>query len=120
ARLQAEQRAAVVDQVELDVAAAAVLLERLLLRRVRLRLAPPGDRQVGVEEVVAAVAHEGEQPAEVALEAVEEDAADAARLAAVWQVEVVVAPLLEAPVVGDVGVPHADVAPDAVEVDHVL
>ena len=52
-RLQAEQRAAVVDQVELDVAAAPVQLELALAFAERRVLAALDDRQVGVEEAVA-------------------------------------------------------------------
>ena len=60
-------------------------------------LAPAHDREVGLEVRVAHAAHEGEGGREAALvEVVEEQAADAARLAAVAQEEVLVALLLEA------------------------
>src|SRR5437762_10147736 len=58
ARLEAEQCTAVVDEVELDVAAAAELLEGALLPREQLAFAALGDRQVRFQEVVAAVADE--------------------------------------------------------------
>src|SRR5581483_749939 len=57
---------------------------------------------------------------DVAFEVVEEDAANAAGLAAVRQVEVFVAPLLEAGVIDQRLMAAADALPDAVEVDHVL
>src|SRR5262249_19146916 len=66
AGLQAEDRAAVVDEVELDVAAAAVLLELLLRLRIRLVLAAAGDGGVGVEEGVAGATDEGEGLLQVA------------------------------------------------------
>src|SRR6185436_9066977 len=75
ARLQAEQRAAVVDKVELDVAAAAELLEGPLLQREGFALAALGDWQVRLQKVVAAVADKGEESIDIALEVVEEDAA---------------------------------------------
>src|SRR5579885_2271187 len=114
ARLQAEQRAAVADQVEFDVPAAAELLEGPLPRGVRLLLAALRDRQVGFEEMVAAVLHEGEERFQVPLQIVEEDAADAARLVPVRQEEVVVAPLLEAGVIHGRAVALADGLPGAV------
>ena len=56
--------------------------------------------RIDVEEGLADVAREGEVAREVAaVEIVVEDAADAARLAAVRQEEIVVAPFLEARVV---------------------
>src|SRR5205823_2654992 len=117
---QAEQCAAVIDQVELDIAAAAELLKGSLLQCEGFVLAALGDRQVRLQEVVAAVADEGKEGVDIALEVVEEDAADAARLAAVRQVEIIVTPLLEASMVSDAGMAVADIAPDAVEVDDVF
>src|SRR5262249_17326275 len=65
ARLEAEQRAAVVDQVELNVAAATELLEGPLLWRERLALAALGDRQIRLQEVIATFTDESEQSGEV-------------------------------------------------------
>src|SRR5512146_2455267 len=48
--LQAEERAAVVDQVELDVAAAPAQLRRAIRLRARRGAAPLDDRDVGGEE----------------------------------------------------------------------
>ena len=80
-RLQAEERAAVPDEVELDVAAAAVQLEVALALAERRVLAALEDRRVGGEEMVADAARQREAALEAALvEVVEEDAADAARL----------------------------------------
>src|SRR5207244_2520925 len=87
AGLQPEERAAVVQQVELDVPAAAEQLEPPLPLRVRQRLAAADDRQVRVQERLAGVADKGERLFEIALDVIEEDAADAARLVAVRQKE---------------------------------
>ena len=55
------------------------------------------DRHVGGEEALADAAHEREAGVEAELgQVVEEDAADAARLVAVLEEEVLVAPALEA------------------------
>src|SRR5262249_21315781 len=113
--LEAEQRAAVVNQVEFDVAAAAEFLKLPLAVAECLVLAPAGDRQVGVEEAGAAVADERERPFRVAFQVVEENSADAARLVAVLQKEILVTPLFEAAVVGRHGVAFADTLPDPVE-----
>jgi hypothetical protein len=77
------------------------------------------DRQPGRQERVADGAHQGEAGVEAALgEVVEEDAADAARLVAVLEEEVLVAPALEARVlVGAEG--RERVAVDDVEVARV-
>src|SRR5690606_6012829 len=92
ARLQAEMGPAVPDQVELDVAAAAVELELALALAVGRVPAALDDRQPGVEEAVAHRAGVGEVAFEVVGQVVVEQAADAARLAAVLQHEVLVAP----------------------------
>ena len=112
ARLQAEQRAAVVEQVELDVAAAAELLEGPLLARCTARPCG-GGRSAGTRRGNASPQSrtKAKSALEVAFEVVEEDAADAARLAAVRQEEVLVAPLLEARVVDRRRVPVADRLP---------
>src|SRR5579884_1159215 len=120
AGLQAEQRAAIVDQVELDVAAAAVELE-FALGFAKLYIFPFfHNRQVRVEETVADRALEREAALEAAgVEVVEEQAADAARLAAVAQIEVFVAPALAARI--DVGAERrAQRARHAVPVHDVL
>src|SRR5262245_53401194 len=99
-RLQPEERAAVVDQVELDIAPAAVELEASLPLPKRHGPALFQDGKIGRQEGVADRAREAEGKIEVALgEVVEEDAADAARLIAVLEVKVAVAPGLEARVV---------------------
>ena len=51
--------------------------------------------------MVAGVADEREQGVEIPLQVVEEDAADAARLVAVRQEEILVAPLLEPMIIRD-------------------
>ena len=97
AGLQPEQRAAVVDQIELDVAAAAIRLEFPLALAVGQRPPPFDDRRVGGEEVVADRLRQCERELEVALgKIIEEDSADAARLGAVLGIEILVAPFLEA------------------------
>src|SRR5690606_11319638 len=120
AGLQAEQGAAIVDQVELDVAAAAVELEVALALAVGGVAAPFDDRQVRVEEAVADRAHVGEVAVEVAVQVVEEQAADAARLLAVLEVEVLVAPALVRLVAFLAAERLAQIAGDAVPVQHVL
>src|SRR5580765_8479231 len=100
ARLQAEQRAAVVDEVELDVARAPVGLEGTLALTERSAFAALDDRHVGGQEVLTDRARQRERMLEGRVgEIVEEDAADAARLAAVPEIKVFVAPALVARVV---------------------
>src|SRR5262249_7036233 len=92
--------AAVPHEVELHVAAAAVELEVAFAFAEGVRLAPSHDRLVGGEEGVAGGAHEREARGEAGrAEIVEEDGADAARVATGPQGEIVVAPLLEAGIV---------------------
>ncbi|MES1942613.1 ferric pseudobactins receptor protein RF5-like protein [Salinisphaera sp. PC39] len=96
-RLQPEQGAAVVDQVELHVAPAPVELEIALALAVSRIAAAFDDGGVGGHETASHVAREVETALEAPfVEVVEEQAADAALLAAVREVEVVVAPALEA------------------------
>src|SRR5262245_60277539 len=77
ARLDAEEGAAVVEQVELDIAPAPVELEVALALAVGGLPAAAQDRQVGGEEGVAHGAGEGERAREPPLaEVVEEEAAD--------------------------------------------
>src|SRR5687768_1487836 len=92
AGLQAEEGAAVVDQVELDVAAAAVGLEAALALAEREVFPSLQKRHVGFEEMVADRLRQIEGGG--LRQVVEEDAADAAGLVAVAQVEVFVAPAL--------------------------
>src|SRR5690606_1440084 len=120
ARLQAEVGAAVPDQVELDVAAAAVELELALALVVLHGAATLDDGQPGVEEAVADRAHIGEVAFEVVGEVVEEQAADAARLIAVPEDEVVVAPFLVRVVARLAAEGLAQRARGAMPVQHVL
>src|SRR4051812_24408558 len=100
ARLEAEQSAAVIHQVEFDVAPAAVELEVALTVPERRSFPLIQDRQIGGQERVAHRACEAERKIEIALrEIVEEDAANAARLVTVLQMEIAVAPGLEPRVV---------------------
>src|SRR5207342_1190559 len=94
ARLQPEQRAAVVYQVELDVASAPVQLELALAFAMRHAAATFDDRQVGIEETIADRAQVGEVALEVRVQVVEEQAADAAGLVAMLDEEIFVAPAL--------------------------
>ena len=90
--LQAEQRAAVVQQVELRVAPAPVLLPSALAVAERHLPAPRHDLAVGGQEGVRDRPRELQRPREAPLvQVVEEQPADAARLAAVRQEEVLVA-----------------------------
>src|SRR5690606_15906383 len=120
ARLEAEQRAAVVDEVELDVAAAPQPLPGELALAARCAAAPGderqvrlgdraeaarGERQVGLPERAAGNSGRARRRGLARRrELVEEDAADAARLAAVREVEVLVAAALE--LVVERGVPR--------------
>ena len=100
--LQAEDRAAVVEQVELDVAAAADELLVAVGFGPRRREVAPDELRIDVEEGEPDVAGEGEVGLPVAaVEPVVEDAADAAHLVPVLEEEVLVAPFLVAVVVGD-------------------
>src|SRR4030095_7403055 len=90
-----ECRAAVPHQVDLDVAAAAVELEVALALAVRRILAAREYRHERGKEMVADPARELEAAIEAAfVQIVVEDPADAARLVAVLEEEVFVAPFL--------------------------
>src|SRR5690606_6690003 len=78
------------------------------------------DGDVRRQERAPGLTDEVERPLGILPEVVEEDAADAAGLLAVREVEVLVAPRLEAAVVGHAGVAVADGLPDAVEALGVL
>src|SRR5205085_167489 len=75
---QAEERAAIVKEIELDVPSSPELLEPLFRRRISLVLASLDDGAIGAQEGVAAVANESEplRPA-ASLEVVKEDPANA-------------------------------------------
>src|SRR5882672_1206765 len=97
ARLQPEQRAAIIDEIEFDVATAAVRLKIPLALPIGEVPAALQHRQVCRQEVIPHAAHQSEARIEAAVvQVVEKDAADAARLAAVLEKEVFVAPALEA------------------------
>mmetsp|Transcript_10579 Transcript_10579/g.31943 ORF Transcript_10579/g.31943 Transcript_10579/m.31943 type:complete len:398 (+) Transcript_10579:91-1284(+) len=120
ARLEAEDSAAVVDEVELHVAAAAHLLPLLVLLRVLVVLVRLHDGRVGRHDGGKAVLGEGEVLLLVAVVLViEEDATKAAGLVAVRDVEVLIGPLLELLVVLRV-VLVAHVLVGTVEVLHVV
>src|SRR5262249_50720222 len=119
-RLQSEHRSAIVHQVELDVPAAPVFLKFLLSLRVRLVLAAADDGRIRLQKGVAGVAHEVERPVQIALQIIEENAADAACLVAVWQVEILVAPALQVVVIDHSGVPIAHPFPRPMEMNDVL
>src|SRR6266567_938423 len=94
--LQAEQRSAIVDEIEFDVAATPIRLEFTLARDVRLVLAPREDRLVGRQEMIADAARESEAVLEPAIaQIVVEDPANAAWLVAMAQKEIFIAPALE-------------------------
>src|SRR5437588_10891959 len=75
AGFKAEDGAAVIEEVEFDVAAAAELLEGPLGVRVGEVLAAADDGEISVQKSVAGVLDEGEQGREIALQVVEKDAA---------------------------------------------
>ncbi len=106
AGLQAEDGAAVVEQVELHVAPAPH--ELLLALRLRPGLGEVGahDARIDVEEGAAHILREGEPGVPAALclrrrQVIVEDAAHPAHLLAMRQEEILVAPGLVAPVVGE-------------------
>lgn len=97
AGLQAEERAAIPDEVEFDVTTAAVELKLALAIGVGRGFAPFDDWQISGKKRIAHGAEEGERMVEAELvEIVEEQSADAARFVAVFQEKVVVAVFLEA------------------------
>src|SRR6185437_14066436 len=99
-----EQGAAVIEQVELDIASALDQLRLAVVLAPRLVHPPTHDLRIDAEESLADRPREGEVGGVVAaVQMVVEDAADAARLIAVGQVEIVVAPRLETPVIGRIG-----------------
>src|SRR5207237_4302244 len=114
---QPEQRAAVVDQVELHVSAAPAEVLRAVLVGVRGRAAALDQRRVGGQEGLAHVADEG--PALLAAQVVEEDAAHAALAAAVADEEVLLRPAREA-IVHPRAVRVADLLQHAMEMARVL
>jgi hypothetical protein len=90
-------RAAIPHQVELDIAPAPVGLEVAFALAEGHAATPLDDRQIGAEEGIPHRAHQREAVVESTVgEVVEEHAADAARLGAVLEMEVLVAPPLEA------------------------
>src|SRR5690606_4217732 len=90
----------IVEQVELGVAPAAQQLVAALLLGPGLLHVPAHELRVDLKKGAADVPGEGKVSLPVAaVEVVVEDAADAARLAAVRNEEVFIAPLLEARVV---------------------
>src|SRR5213078_1277299 len=96
-RLQAEQRAAIIDEIELHIAAAAIGLEVSLTLAVRKIFPALDDGKIGREKMIADGASELETRIETSLgQIVEENPSDAARLAAVLEIKVLVAPAFEA------------------------
>src|SRR6185436_17334936 len=97
AGLQAERSAAVVDEIEFDITPATVQLEVALALAERRRAPARDDRQICRQKMIADAALIGEAALEAPLvQIVEEQAADAARLVAVLEKEIPVAPLLVA------------------------
>src|SRR5881396_2648059 len=95
-RLQAEQRAAIINEIELDIAAAAIGLEIPLALAVRKTFPALDNGKIGLKKMVADAASKLEARIETALvQIIEENPADAARLAAVLEIEVLVTPALE-------------------------
>ena len=95
ARLQAEEGAAVVDQIELDVATAPVQLKSTLLGAIGLRVATLEQRQIGVPIGVADGLQKSETTGEPeGIEVIEENTTDTARLLPMRQIEITIAGLL--------------------------
>ncbi len=100
---EAEQRAAIIKQIELDVAAAPHELVAALPIGPGFQHVASHDRRVDGEKGLADVAREGEVPRPIAaVEIVEKNAADATRLIAVLKEEIRVAPFLEALVIAGI------------------
>src|SRR5712691_8635860 len=99
-RLQAEQRAAIINEIELHVAAAAIGLEIPLALAVRKTFPAPDNGKIGRKKVVADAASKLEARIETALvQIIEENPADAARLAAMLEIKVFVTPAFETGIV---------------------
>src|SRR6266705_3233731 len=99
-RLQAEQRAAIINEIELHIAAAAIGLEIPLALAVRKTFPALDNRKIGWKKMVADAASKLEARIETALvQIIEENPADAARLAAVLEIEVLVTPAFETRIV---------------------
>src|SRR4029079_9290559 len=122
--LEAEQRPAVVDEVELDIATAPAQLPHSLELTVGLGLPALCDRYVRLDKRAPEVAHEVEhllgRVLALATQAIEEHTADTTGLCAMWQEEVVIAPGLEAIVVADRAMPIAGIGEHLVEVHRVV
>eukprot|EP00962_Isochrysis_galbana_P039222 scaffold14030_cov121-Isochrysis_galbana.AAC.7 len=98
--LQSKDRAAVIHQVELDISSAAHELPLLLLLCESVILVLRDDWQVRGDKSIKAILGEGEDFLRLTIVLViEEDAAEASRLAAVLNGEVLIRPLLELGVV---------------------
>src|SRR5579875_487796 len=119
-RFQTEDGTAVVEQIEFDVSSPAVFLKGPLLLRIRFVFASLDDGQICLQKMVAAIAYKLEQGLEVAFEVIEEDATDAAGLAAVRQEEILITPFLHLSIIHQRLVFSADALPDLVKVDDVL
>src|SRR6202042_842029 len=122
----AEDRAAIIEQIELDVTAPTRQLPLAFVLAPGLLCVAPDNVAVSSNEALTDVTHEGEIGVErgisgiaCAVEIVEENAADAARLLAVLEIEIFVAPSLVALGVGDAGMalagrPHGRLKGDRV------
>src|SRR5579871_530347 len=95
AGLQAEERAAVIHEIELDVATATVELKLALALAIGRGGTARHDGRVGVEKAIAHRLQQGKAALESSLiEIIEKQPPDAALLIAVPQSEIVIAPLL--------------------------
>src|SRR5688500_4957299 len=95
-RLEPEERAAVVDQVEFHVAAAPIRLKGALALAVLNIHAAFDDGQIGGKEMLAHASRQREARLEPRfIEVIEENPADAARFPPVPDIKIFVAPLLE-------------------------
>ena len=92
---KSENRSSIIEKIELHVAPAPIQLILTVTLLERLISMSLDDGQVGVEEGIADLVNEGEVSLTISLEVIEENSADAARFAAVLQVKILVAPLLE-------------------------
>src|SRR5262249_35654031 len=81
--LEPKNRTSVIEQIEFDIAAAAIFLESTLPVVIGFVAAPLYNGEVSLQECIAAVAHKREQGLPIAFEVIKENATDTARLTAV-------------------------------------
>src|SRR5262249_20806539 len=95
ARFESKDRPTIVEKIEFDVAASTIQLILTLAFTVRLIHSSSCDWKVCVQKSVPHIVNEGEVLFTLSLQVIEENAPDAAHLAAMLECEIFIAPLLE-------------------------